>query len=131
MALASKPISSAAERYAQRIVWRLSLAAADDSSAAASRRFAAASGGITISFKPAILSLEVTPQITPDDKIIMDHIGFAYDLSGYDRDDPESPIVRRACAFYANLAKLSPIHQQRLKVYEVAQRRRVGAATGR
>ena len=31
-----------------------------------------ASGGITIQFKPAILSLEVTPQITPDDKIIMD-----------------------------------------------------------
>ena len=32
----------------------------------------AASGGITISFKAAILSLEVTPQITPDDRIIMD-----------------------------------------------------------
>lgn len=31
-----------------------------------------ASGGTTITFKPAILSLEVTPQITPDDKIIMD-----------------------------------------------------------
>ena len=31
-----------------------------------------ASGGTTIQFKPAILSLEVTPQITPDDKIIMD-----------------------------------------------------------
>ncbi len=31
-----------------------------------------ASGGITIQFKPAILSLEVTPQITPDDKIIME-----------------------------------------------------------
>ncbi len=32
----------------------------------------AASGGSTISFKQAILSLDVTPQITPDDKIIMD-----------------------------------------------------------
>jgi type IV pilus assembly protein PilQ len=32
----------------------------------------AASGGTTISFKPAILSMDVTPQITPDDKIIMD-----------------------------------------------------------
>ena len=32
----------------------------------------ASSGGITIQFKPAILSLEVTPQITPDDKILMD-----------------------------------------------------------
>ena len=31
-----------------------------------------ASGGTTISFKPAVLSLEVTPQITPDDKVIMD-----------------------------------------------------------
>ncbi len=31
-----------------------------------------ASGGTTIQFKPAILSLDVTPQITPDDKIIMD-----------------------------------------------------------
>lgn len=32
----------------------------------------AASGGTTVSFKPAILSLDVTPQITPDDKILMD-----------------------------------------------------------
>ena len=30
------------------------------------------SGGSTISFKAAVLSLEVTPQITPDDKVIMD-----------------------------------------------------------
>lgn len=33
---------------------------------------AAASGAATVSFKEAVLSLEVTPQITPDDKIIMD-----------------------------------------------------------
>ena len=32
----------------------------------------ASSGGTTITFKPAILSLEVTPQITPDDKVLMD-----------------------------------------------------------
>lgn len=32
----------------------------------------AASGGSTVTFKPAVLSLDVTPQITPDDKIIMD-----------------------------------------------------------
>ncbi len=32
----------------------------------------ALSGGITVQFKPAILSLDVTPQITPDDKILMD-----------------------------------------------------------
>jgi type IV pilus assembly protein PilQ len=32
----------------------------------------AQSGGTTVQFKPAILSLDVTPQITPDDKILMD-----------------------------------------------------------
>jgi hypothetical protein len=53
------------------------------------------------------------------DKIIMGHIGFAYDLSGYDRNDPASPIVRRVCAFYGDLAKLTAIHQQRWKTYQV------------
>ncbi len=33
---------------------------------------ASSSGATSISFKDAVLSLEVTPQITPDDKIIMD-----------------------------------------------------------
>jgi type IV pilus assembly protein PilQ len=33
---------------------------------------ASASGATTVSFKPAVLELSVTPQITPDDKIIMD-----------------------------------------------------------
>ena len=33
---------------------------------------ASSSGAGTITFKPAVLSLEVTPQITPDDKIIME-----------------------------------------------------------
>jgi type IV pilus assembly protein PilQ len=33
---------------------------------------ASSSGAATISFKSAVLSLEVTPQITPDDKIIME-----------------------------------------------------------
>jgi len=33
---------------------------------------AAASGATTITFKPAVLELAVTPRITPDDKIIMD-----------------------------------------------------------
>ena len=33
---------------------------------------ASASGAATVSFKEAVLSLEVTPQITPDNKIIMD-----------------------------------------------------------
>jgi len=31
----------------------------------------ASSGGTTTQFKPAVLSLDVTPQITPDDKVIM------------------------------------------------------------
>lgn len=35
-------------------------------------REASSSGAATVSFKQAVLSLEVTPQITPDDKIIMD-----------------------------------------------------------
>lgn len=35
-------------------------------------RTAAASGATTISFKPAVLELAVTPRITPDDRIIMD-----------------------------------------------------------
>ncbi|HET9680004.1 MAG TPA: type IV pilus secretin PilQ, partial [Gammaproteobacteria bacterium] len=35
---------------------------------------ASSSGATTISFKEAVLSLEVTPQITPDDRIIMDLI---------------------------------------------------------
>lgn len=35
-------------------------------------RTASASGATTIAFKPAVLELAVTPQITPDDKIIMD-----------------------------------------------------------
>ncbi|MDZ4211478.1 MAG: type IV pilus secretin PilQ, partial [Methylotenera sp.] len=33
---------------------------------------ASSSGAATVSFKSAVLSLEVTPQITPDDKIIME-----------------------------------------------------------
>jgi hypothetical protein len=48
----------------------------------------------------------------------MSHIGFAYDLSGYDAKDVNSLIVRRVCAFYGDLAKLSPEHQQRWKTYE-------------
>jgi type IV pilus assembly protein PilQ len=32
----------------------------------------AASGGTTVAFKLAVLSMDVTPQITPDDKILMD-----------------------------------------------------------
>jgi hypothetical protein len=53
------------------------------------------------------------------DKVSLPHIGFAYDLSHYDRADPESPIVRRVAVFLGDLAKLTPEHQQRWKTYEV------------
>jgi hypothetical protein len=53
------------------------------------------------------------------DKIIMKHIGFAYDLSRFDSDDPDGPIVRRVCAFYGDLAKLSDRHQQRWRTYQI------------
>ena len=33
---------------------------------------ASSSGATTVSFKKAVLSLQVTPQITPDDRVIMD-----------------------------------------------------------
>ena len=56
----------------------------------------------------------------PDhDKTSMRHIGFAYDLSGYKSGDLESPILRRVCAFYGDLAGLTSIHQQRWKTYQV------------
>jgi hypothetical protein len=53
------------------------------------------------------------------DKIIMGHIGFAYDLSGFDPDAPDTPIIRRVCAFYGDLAKLTDRHQQRWRTYQV------------
>ena len=54
------------------------------------------------------------------DKISLSHLGFAYDLSGYDKADPDSPIIRRVCAFYCDLITLSPEHQQRWRSYQVA-----------
>jgi hypothetical protein len=53
------------------------------------------------------------------DKIIMGHIGFAYDLTDFDREDPDSPIRRRIAAFYGDLAKLSARHQQRWRTYQL------------
>lgn len=53
------------------------------------------------------------------DKIIMNHIGFAYDLSRYELAEPDTPIVRRVCAFYGDLAKLSARHQQRWQTYQL------------
>jgi len=57
----------------------------------------------------------------PDhDKVSLGDIGFAYDLRDFVRDDEESPIVRRATAFYGDLGRLSPEHQQRWKTYQIA-----------
>lgn len=55
------------------------------------------------------------------DKTGMRHIGFAYDLSGYSSDDPDSIVVRRVCAFYGDLADLTLVHQQRWKTYQVEE----------
>ena len=54
-----------------------------------------------------------------EDKTGLQHVGFAYDLSGYDPNDADSPIIRRVCVFYGDLAKLTPTHQQRWKTYQV------------
>jgi len=53
------------------------------------------------------------------DKVLMDHIGFGYDLTNYAHDDPNSRLIRYVCAFYGDLADLSPRHQQRWRTYEV------------
>jgi hypothetical protein len=53
------------------------------------------------------------------DKIIMSHIGFAYDLSRFNESDADAPIWRRVCAFYGDLAKLSARHQQRWGTYQL------------
>lgn len=53
------------------------------------------------------------------DHVSMSHIGFAYDLSGYDPEDAESPIVRRVTAFYCDLTKLTAEHQRRWETYQV------------
>lgn len=53
------------------------------------------------------------------DKVALEHAGFAYDLSKFDKKDPESPIVRRLAVFVGDLANLSPEHQQRWKTFQV------------
>jgi hypothetical protein len=56
-----------------------------------------------------------------EDKTSISHIGFAYDLSAYDPEDPTTPITRRVCAFLGDLSDLTAIHQQRWRTYEVPE----------
>lgn len=53
------------------------------------------------------------------DHVGLSHIGFAYDLSGYDSKNPNSPIERRVAAFYCDLITLTPEHQRRWETYQV------------
>ena len=53
------------------------------------------------------------------DHVGLSHIGFAYDLSGYDPTDAESPIFRRVAVFYCDLITLTPEHQRRWETYQV------------
>ncbi len=59
------------------------------------------------------------PEEPEHDRIGLGHLGFAYDLTGYNPKNVESPIVRRVCAFYCDLAKLTDVHQQRWHTYRV------------
>jgi len=54
-----------------------------------------------------------------EDKILIKHVGFSYDLSEYKALDMTTPIIRRICVFYGDLAKLSPAHQQHWKLHQV------------
>ncbi len=56
-----------------------------------------------------------------EDKTSISHIGFAYDLSLFDRDDASTPITRRVCAFLCDLGDLTATHQQRWRTYEVPE----------
>ncbi|MFW6346450.1 MAG: type IV pilus secretin PilQ, partial [Halomonas sp.] len=56
-------------------------------------REAAASGASAVDFKEAVLSLEVTPQITPDNRIIMD-VAITNDTFG-DFDPGEEPPINK------------------------------------
>lgn len=53
------------------------------------------------------------------DHVGLSHIGFAYDLSGYDSKDSDSPIERRVAVFYCDLITLTPEHQRRWETYQV------------
>jgi hypothetical protein len=53
------------------------------------------------------------------DSVFLNHIGFAYDISDYDQNVPDSPVVRRVTVFHCDLVTLTPGHQQRWKTYLV------------
>jgi hypothetical protein len=53
------------------------------------------------------------------DHVGLNHIGFAYDLSGYDSEDANSPIQRRVAVFHCDLVSLTPEHQRRWETYQV------------
>jgi type IV pilus assembly protein PilQ len=53
---------------------------------------ASASGATTVVFKPAVLSLNVTPQITPDDRVLMD-LKVTKDTTGATVSTPLGPAV--------------------------------------
>ncbi|MFD5225719.1 hypothetical protein ACFWHT_08880 [Microbacterium sp. NPDC058342] len=66
------------------------------------------------------LSDEAYDDNQPDkDHVGMMHLGFAYDMSQYDPEEPDSPIVRRVAAFYGDLKDLTPEHQQRWASFQV------------
>jgi hypothetical protein len=72
--------------------------------------------GVDISVRDEIYLDEDEPD---EDKMSIGHVGFAYDLSQYDPDQPDSTIVRRVCAFYCDLTDMTPLHQQRWRTYEI------------
>lgn len=53
------------------------------------------------------------------DSVSLVHLGFAYDMTGYNPKDPEPVILRRVVAFYGDLDDLTPEHQQRWASYQV------------
>lgn len=72
--------------------------------------------GVDIWIKDELYADENEPE---DDKMSISHVGFAYDLSQFDIDNPDSTVIRRVCAFYCDLSNLTPLHQQRWRTYEV------------
>lgn len=52
-----------------------------------------ASGGTTVAFKDAVLKLDVTPQITPDNRVIMDLVINQDSVSGFDGGIPSIDVT--------------------------------------